>query len=172
MHKARVPGPIASIRNQSSPAGAAQTLIGRGSTRFGAASMKNCPGVPGSRLPRTARRSVYAPTCSTATTLSASRLSTDPLLERQDGLAARVGDRVRGRPSACECGDAGDPRGKCRLADPVTVAPRTGAAARRVDDEVAASASDKVDYLLTLVLLPYLANAIDRDARRRKRFFF
>src|SRR5215217_7532816 len=156
MHRARVPGPIASIRNQSSPAGAAQTLIGRGSTRFGAASMKNCPGVPGSRFPRAARRSVYAPTRSTATTLSASRLSTDPLLEREDGLAARVRDRVRGRPRACERGDAGDPRGQRRLADPIAVAPRTGAAARRVDDEVATAAADEIDDGVALPVLAHL----------------
>jgi hypothetical protein len=38
---ARVPGPIGSIRNASSPGGARQRLIGRGSSRPGASSMKN-----------------------------------------------------------------------------------------------------------------------------------
>ena len=46
-----VPGPIASSRNASSPGGAWQRLIGRGSTRPGASSMKNWPGTPGSSPP-------------------------------------------------------------------------------------------------------------------------
>ena len=41
-----------SIRNASSPRGARQRLIGRGSSRPGASSMKNCPGTPGSSPPR------------------------------------------------------------------------------------------------------------------------
>ena len=44
---AAVPGPIGSIRNPSSPGGARQRLIGRGSVRPGGWSMKNWPGVPG-----------------------------------------------------------------------------------------------------------------------------
>ena len=37
-------GPIASSRKLSSPGGAWQRLIGRGRSRPGASSMKNCPG--------------------------------------------------------------------------------------------------------------------------------
>ena len=39
-----------------------ETLIGRGSSRPGASSMKNCPGIPASVAPRSTRRSVYGPT--------------------------------------------------------------------------------------------------------------
>ena len=42
----------------SSPGGARQRLIGRGSTRPGGESMKNCPGLPGSSSPRSTRSSV------------------------------------------------------------------------------------------------------------------
>ena len=55
---ARVPGPIGSIRKPSSPSGARHSDIGRGSSRPGASSMKNCPGMPGSTSPRATRRSV------------------------------------------------------------------------------------------------------------------
>jgi len=42
----------------SSCGGTRQRLIGRGSRRPGASSMKNCPGSPGSRPPRATRSSV------------------------------------------------------------------------------------------------------------------
>ena len=67
---ARVPRPSGSMRNASSPGGARQRLIGRGSSRPGASSMKNCPGRPGSSSPRSTRSSVYGPTLSRPVTLS------------------------------------------------------------------------------------------------------
>src|SRR5712691_9981328 len=131
-HNARVPGPIASIKNASSLGGARQRLIGRGSSRPGASSMKNCPGTPGSSPPRPTRSSVYGPTFSFARTLSRSRLTFDPLLEGEGLLGARVRDRVHSGGGAGALGG--------------------------VDDEVAAAASDQVDDgQLTPILahLPY-----------------
>ena len=118
---ARVPGPIGSIRNASSPAAARQTLIGRGSTRPGASSMKNWPGMPGSSSPRSTRSSVYGPTGSAATTLQRSRLCRprlmlDPLLQRVRDLLARVRDRVDGKPGAGQGRDAGHARRRARPA--------------------------------------------------------
>ena len=49
------------MRNASSPGGAWHRLIGRGSSRPGASSMKNWPGIPGSSPPRSSRRSEYGP---------------------------------------------------------------------------------------------------------------
>ena len=101
------PGPIGSIRNASSPAAARQTLIGRGSTRPGASSMKNWPGTPRRARRCSTRSSVYGPTCSVPVTLRSSRLMLDPLLEGARDLLARVRDRVDGEPGAGERRDAG-----------------------------------------------------------------
>src|SRR5829696_563082 len=140
---ARVPGPIASMRNPSSPGGAEHRLIGRGRTVSGGCNMKNWPGIPGSRPPRSTRSSVYGPTGSTATTLSAARFGM-AFLKRQRVLAARVRDRVDRGLRTRERRDAGDARDERGLADEIAVA--AGARAlRRVDDEVALPAADEVD---------------------------
>ena len=116
------PGPIGSIRNASSPAAARQTLIGRGSSRPGASSMKNWPGTPASRPPASTRSSVYGPTCSTPVTLRRSRLMLDPLLEGVRDLLARVRDRVDGEAGAGERRDAGHAGAERRLPDQGAVA--------------------------------------------------
>ena len=68
-----MPGPIGSIRKQSSPASARQSDIGRGSTWPGGWSMKNCPGIPGSSGPAATRSSVYGPIGSVPVTPSSAR---------------------------------------------------------------------------------------------------
>src|SRR5919197_1403260 len=160
--RARVPGPIGSIRNASSPGGARHRLIGRGSRRPGASSMKNCPGTPGSSPPRSTRSSVYGPTGSAAETLSSSRLSIDPFLQRDRDLLTRVRDRLDrggGAGERRDARDAGDERG---LADPVPV--RAGARALRgIDDEVAASAPEQVDDGRARSLFGHLAHVFDRE---------
>ncbi len=89
--RARVPGPIGSIRNASSFAAARHSDIGRGSNRRGASSMKNCPGMPCSSPPRSTRSNVYGPTRSFATTLRRSRLSKfSPLGTRSTGRRSRA----------------------------------------------------------------------------------
>ena len=55
------PGPDRVEQERELAAGARQRLIGRGSSRPGASSMKNCPGMPGSSPPRSSLRSVYGP---------------------------------------------------------------------------------------------------------------
>src|SRR5204862_6526909 len=124
--RARVPGPIGSIRNPSSLGVARQRLIGLGDRRPGASSMKNWPGMPALSPARSTRRSVYGPTGSAAMTLRRSRFGIDSLLEAERDLVARVGDRLdsgRGTRERRDARDAGDQR---RLADPVAV----GAGAR------------------------------------------
>src|SRR5262249_12972668 len=135
---ARVPGPIGSIKNASSPRGAKQRLIGRGSTRPGASSMKNCPGPPRSSEPRVTRRSAYGPTHSTATMLRRSRLMS--LLQRQRGLGARLRDRVDGRARDGERRDARNTCDDRGLADRVAVTASVPAVGR-VDDEIDVAAS-------------------------------
>src|SRR5581483_10658902 len=155
-HSARVPGPIGSIRNPSSPCGARQRLMGRGRTRPRASSMKNWPGSPGSSPPRSTRRSTYGPTRSAARTLRRSRLRMlDPLLERERELGAGARDRVDGRGRAGDRRDARKPRDEGRLADPVAVRACAGAR-RRVHDEVDAPPPDQVDDLLALADSPDL----------------
>src|SRR5205823_2155446 len=136
-----------SSRKPSSPRGATQSDIGRGSNRPGASTMKNWPGVPGSRLPRSTRTSAYGPTASTPATLRRSRrgLDIDPLLEGERGLGTGVGDRVHGRGGAGDGRDARDPRREGRLADQVAVGTRARADLGRVHDEIAASTPDQVD---------------------------
>src|SRR5204863_8256058 len=141
--RARVPGPIASIRKASSPGGARQRLIGRGRRRPGASSMKNWPGTPGSRRPRRTRRSVYGPTCSEPVTLACSG-RIDPLLEADGDLRLRVRDRLDRGGRARDRRDAGNPSDEGGLADAVTVRPGTGAL-RRVHDEIDAAAPDQID---------------------------
>src|SRR5712691_2888580 len=157
-HNARVPGPIASIKNASSLGGARQRLIGRGSSRPGASSMKNCPGTPGSSPPRPTRSSVYGPTFSFARTLSRSRLTFDPLLEGEGLLGARVRDRVHGGGGAGQRRDARYARDERGLADQVPVQARAGALGG-VDDEVAAAASDQVDDGQLTPILGHLPDA-------------
>src|SRR5205807_3416686 len=123
--------------NASSPGGARQRLIGLGSRRPGASSMKNCPGSPGSRPPRFSRSRVYGPTASLATTSSRFLLRTDSLLERYGEVALRVRDRVHGCSGAGHGRDAGDPRSDRGLADQVAVRARARVAEGRVHDEVA-----------------------------------
>src|SRR5262245_4353749 len=163
-HSARVPGPIGSIRNASSPGGARQRLIGRGRTRPGASSMKNCPGIPGSSPPRRTRRSVYGPTASVATTSARSRLDLDALLERERRLAPRVRDRVHRRRRAGERRDARYARGERGLADQVAVAAGAAGALGRVHDEVAAALADQVDDV-RLGGLGHLGDALRGEAR-------
>ena len=55
--------------------------------------MKNCPGTPGSRSPRSSRSSVYGPTGSEPVTLcllGEPKLGIDPLLERDMACSARA----------------------------------------------------------------------------------
>src|SRR5436190_21911205 len=139
---ARVPGPTPPGRNASSPAGAWQRLIGRGSTRPGASSMKNCPGRPGSMSPRSTRTSEYGPTASLATTLRRLLLRTDALLQRKSEIALSIRDRVNRRPRAGHGRDARHPRGERRLADQIAVRSRTRRTEGRVQDEIAVAAAD------------------------------
>src|SRR5581483_5856319 len=158
---ASVPGPTASTRNASSPVGARQSESARGSSLPGASSMKNCPGTPGSRPPRSSRRSVYAPTASTPVTLRSSRLGIDPLLQRQCLLGPRVRDGVHGRGGAGDGGDARHAAHERGLADRVSVRACI-AALGGVDDEVAAPAADEVDDgELVAVRLAQLAHGLD-----------
>src|SRR5687767_414417 len=76
---------------------------------------------------------------------------------------------MRGRAGARDRRDARDARRERRLADPVAVAARAPAAARGVDDEVAAAAADEVDDGMALALLADLAHAVDGDAGRGER---
>src|SRR5439155_23189811 len=161
-HSARVPGPIGSTRNASSPGGARQRLNGRGSRRPGASSMKNWPGTPGSRPPRSTHRSVYGPTGSLARTLSRSDLDIEPFLERERRFRARAGDRVDGRGRARERRDARDARRERRLADSVAV----GACVltlRRVDHEIAASPTNQVDDRRTVTPLGHPSHRRDGE---------
>ena len=115
-HSACVPGPIGSIRNASSPGGARQRLIGRGSSRPGASSMKNCPGC--ARLEPAAldpQQRVRARRPRGYETVRRSRLGIDALLQRQRELGARVRDRVHGGGGA---GDRRDARARGRPARP------------------------------------------------------
>src|SRR5581483_11143421 len=160
---ARVPGPIGSSRKASSPRGARHSDIGRGRTRPGASSMKNCPGMPGSMPPRSTRTSAYGPTASTATTLRRSRLSLDidALLERQRVLRTCVRNRVHGRGRAGDGGDARDARAHRRLTDDVAVAAGERAAFGRVDDEIAATPRDQVDDRRLVALDGDAPHAVD-----------
>src|SRR5579862_1666616 len=173
-HSAEVPGPTASRRNASSPGGARQSESARGRSRPGASSMKNCPGAPGSREPRSTRSSVYAPTESTPVTLRRSRLGIDPLLQRQRMVGARVRDRVHGGGRA---GDGGDARNATRqrgLANRISVRARV-ASLGRVYDEIAPAAPDEIDDgELVAVGLAELADRLDVEPgtgeRRRGSF--
>src|SRR5581483_2500743 len=107
--------------------------------------MKNWPGEPGSRPPRSSRSSVYGPTASALVTVSRSRLDIDSLLQRECELRARVCDRVHRRRRARDRRDARDPRDERRLADPVPIGSLERAAERRVDHEIAPAATDEVD---------------------------
>src|SRR2546425_2595933 len=167
-----VPGPIGSIRNASSPAGARQSENARGRSRPGASSMKNWPGDPGSTPPRSNRSSVYGPTGSTPATRSSSRrgldtdrLRLDPLLKRERFLMPRDGDRVDRRGGSGERRDARHASGERRLADCVAVRARV-AAFGRVDDEVAPPLADQVDHGLALL---DLLDAETREAKRLRR---
>ena len=64
--------------SRARPDGARQRLKGRGSSRPGASSMKNCPGSPGSSPPRARRTSAYGPIASFATTRRRSRRIAQP----------------------------------------------------------------------------------------------
>src|SRR5882672_9690040 len=173
-HSARVPGPIASIRNVSSPVGAWQRLNGRGSTHPGASSMKNCPGMPGSSPPRASCRSVYAPISSAPITAKRSRrtpsnsvllgvrlpssrlvsnsgLDPDSLLEREGGLGAGVRDRVHRGRRARDGGDAGDARRNGGFPDPIAVCERPRPLGR-VHDQVATVIVDQIDDGLLVVM--------------------
>src|SRR5438876_239987 len=168
---AAVPGPIASMRKASSPRGARQRLIGRGSTRPGASSMKNCPGAPGSRPPRATRSSVYGPTCSFATTLSRSRLMLDSflkLLQRERLFAAGVGNRIDRSRRTGQCRDARHARDEGGLADEISVGPRPGSLGG-VDDEVAAASPDEVYDCRALAVFRHLAHAFHLEPCRGER---
>src|SRR2546430_14081909 len=160
---ARVPGPIGSIRNASSLAVARQRLIGLGSRRPGASSMKNWPGTPGSSRPRSTRSSVYGPTGSAATTLGCSRFGIDSLLETERDLVARVGDGLDGRSGARERRDARHASNESRLADPVAVGARTRAL-WGVHDEVATPTADEVDDARGRPVLGHLPHVLDDEA--------
>src|SRR6266568_9377407 len=169
--RAAVPGPIASMRNASSPGGARQRLIGRGSRRPGASSMKNCPGTPASTPPRATRSSVYAPTCSFATTLSRSRLMLDSLLkllQRERLFAAGVCDRIHRSGCARQGRDSGPPRYEGRLADQIAVGPGPRSL-RSVDDEVAAATPDEIDHRRALAVFRHLAHAFHLEPGRGER---
>src|SRR5579859_5410076 len=174
---ASVPGPIGSTRNASSPGGARQSENGRGSSRPGASSMKNCPGTPGSRPPRSSRSSVYGPTRSERVTLCRvgdAKLRIDPFLERDGLLGPRRGDRVHGGGGARQRRDARDAAGERGLADGVAVRPRV-ATLGSVDHEVATAAPDEVDdRRLVVGRLTQLPHRLDGDPggdqRRRGSF--
>src|SRR5215203_3298740 len=164
---ARVPEPIASIRNVSCPSGAEQRLIGRGRTWPGGCSMKNWPGIPGSRAPRSSRSSVYGPTASEPATLSDSR-RTKSFLKAERVLAARVCDRMHSRRRTRKRGDARDSRDEGSFADAVAVAAGAGAL-RRVHDEVATAAPDQVDHRRSVAGLGHLANPLNLEPCGGKR---
>ena len=147
-----------------------QSENGRGSTRPGASSMKNWPGRPARASPgergrghtgRSTRRPRRGAAHDAARQASgvAALLA---LLEREDGLRARVRDRLDGGAGGGEGRDARNARDHRRLPDRVAVAAGV-AAFRRVDDQVDAAGAHERDDRVALV------DRLHRDARQLER---
>ena len=137
-----------------------QRLIGRGSTRSGGWSMKNWPGMPGSRPPRSTGAAC------TGRRLEAGDAKPFALRHAVPGATMRprcARSRSRGWPLA-------RPTSVVMQGTRATSAPR-GSGSRRcvpralrsVDDEIAASAADAVDDRRRLALLRHLADPLDRE---------
>src|SRR5262245_64534935 len=134
--------------------------------------MKNCPGTPGSRAPRSTRSRVYGPTRSEAVTLCRlgdAKLCIDPFLERDRLLGAGGSNRMHGGGGTRERRDTRHAARERGLADRVAVRACV-AALRRVDDEIAAAPADQVDdRRLTVLRLAELPHRLDVDPRSRER---
>ena len=115
---ARVPRPSGSMRNASSPGGARQRLIGRGSRRPGASSMKNWPGRPGSSVAALDAQQRVRPEALAAGDLKKLRrikvlsIGSEPVLLGEAGLCparARTGDGKTVRKGGGPWGNHGFP---------------------------------------------------------------
>ena len=124
--------------------------------------MKNWPGTPGSRQPRSRRSSRYGPTVLGPDDSKPGAVQHAPGA-RGRPRCARPGDRLDRRDGAADGRDARDARDERRLADEVAVGARA-APGRRVDDEVAPPAADEIDDRRPLPRFGHLADALDRNA--------
>ena len=171
--RARVPGPIGSTRNWSSPDTARHRLIGRGSTRR-SLEHEELSGNTRLEIPSLEPDEPVGPICSTPIARNRSRRAFTPRSRCAPAATAPTRlshSRSHARPPPRR--DRGHTRHACDergLTDEIAVGART-ASLRRVDDEIATPAAHEVDHgLVVVVCVGDLAiSSIERPAARSVR---